>query len=117
MIPNDFPIIRKSCQTPPSDFRNRPIEFAGFSESDLTRRRTCSSFVQGEAQEGAVSEVTYFVVQAFAPARRGRVVPGEAREARSAAEAVHLAERLGAAAGAVALARTCDPSVGSTGDA
>ncbi|MDQ0473213.1 hypothetical protein [Labrys wisconsinensis] len=61
-------------------------------------------------------QVTYFMVQTFAPARRGRIVPGEARAARSAAEAVHLAERLGAAAGAVALARTCDPSVGGAGD-
>ena len=57
-------------------------------------------------------QITYFMVQSFVLGKRGRIVPGEAREARSAADAVQLAERLGEAAGAIALARTCDPSIG-----
>ena len=69
-----------------------------------------------------MTAVTYFVVQPFQQdvTRKGRsrLVPGEAREVKSAAEAVRSAQRCADLGGAaVAFSRRGDPATGDFEDA
>ena len=60
-----------------------------------------------------MAKKTFYVVQPFTAGRRGALKAGQAREARSAADAERMAERLAAmAAGAVAFSREVDPEFG-----
>ncbi|MFG1454549.1 hypothetical protein V5F44_20200 [Xanthobacter sp. V2C-8] len=53
---------------------------------------------------------TFYVVQPYVLGKRGALRAGQAREARSAADAERMAERMAAmAAGAVAFSREVDP--------
>ncbi|MGU3417686.1 hypothetical protein [Methylobacterium sp. D54C] len=62
--------------------------------------------------------LTYFVVQPFSDAGRGRVAPGEPRRVHSRREAERIVESLrGGLAGAVAFSRTGDPVEGDWADA
>jgi len=69
-----------------------------------------------------MSAVTYFVVQPFQQdvTRKGRsrLVPGEAREVKSAAEAIRVAQRCAEGGGAgIAFSRCGDPATGDFEDA
>lgn len=60
-----------------------------------------------------MAKKTFYVVQPFTSGRRGALVAGQAREARSAADAERIAERLaGMAAGVIAFSRDVDPEFG-----
>lgn len=62
--------------------------------------------------------LTYFVVQPFCDAGRGRIAPGEPRQVPSRREAERIVETLrGGLAGAVAFSRTGDPIEGDWADA
>ncbi|MDQ0505983.1 hypothetical protein QOZ94_002787 [Xanthobacter agilis] len=53
---------------------------------------------------------TFYVVQPYVLGKRGALKAGQAREARSAADAERLAQRLSATgAGAIAFSREVDP--------
>lgn len=64
--------------------------------------------------------VTYHVVLAFIRSEEGDIVATEPKEARSADQAMRMAERLAAAephCGAIAFSRTGDPAAGEFEDA
>lgn len=62
--------------------------------------------------------LTYFVVQPFCDAGRGRIAPGEPRRVHSQREAERIVESLrGGLAGAVAFSRTGDPEEEDWADA
>ncbi|WP_454917339.1 hypothetical protein [Xanthobacter sediminis] len=57
-----------------------------------------------------MAKKTFYVVQPYKQGRRGVLVACQAREARNAADAQRIAERMAAmAAGAVAFSREVDP--------
>ncbi|MDZ5448902.1 hypothetical protein [Labrys sp. ZIDIC5] len=64
-----------------------------------------------------MASITYFVVLPFVEGMRGRLLPGEAREARDRDHAIKLAAAIGLSVGAIAFSRTGDPDLGEFQDA
>jgi hypothetical protein len=67
-----------------------------------------------------VSNVTYYAAMPFVPDEDGNPVPGEAKQAQSAHQALRMAQAMASAAGAcgaVAFSRTGDPVLGEFEDA
>lgn len=63
-----------------------------------------------------MAKTVFFVVQPFVMGRRGALVAGSAREARNAAEAERIAQRMaGMTAGAIAFSRAVDPDSDDAG--
>jgi hypothetical protein len=65
-----------------------------------------------------MGDVTYYAVLPFVRNAGAELVPAEAKECSSAANAVHVAQSLAvSSAGAIAFSRTGDPATGEFADA